>query len=268
MSSKLLIVDTSYLIFYRFHAIRTWISIAKPEIDIDIDDITQCEEFMKTYKNTFFKGIEKIIKSEKIDINNIIFARDCSSDKVWRKLLFPEYKANRDYTNFNGKAIFKWTYDNLLPIYANRGAKVVRFEYIEADDIAALIVMGNLGRSIIIVTNDNDYLQLLKYPDVKLINLKEYDLSKRSIGTPNGDLMKKIILGDQSDNIPKVFNRCGIKTLNQYLEDDNLLQEALKTDPEARKKYKLNRILIDFEQIPEIYKIEVDEWIDNNLLKI
>ena len=266
MASTLLVIDTSYLIFFRFHAVKSWITRAKPEIELDkTDDITTIPDFMATYRKTFLKTVEKIMKTHNITMNNVVFARDCSGDNVWRKLIFPEYKANRDYSKFNGKTIFKWTYDNLLPEYISKGAKVVRFEYIEADDIAAIITMHVKNRPILIVTNDNDYLQLCVYDNIKLINLKEEDLALRSIGTPHGDLMKKIILGDPSDNIPKVFVKCGIKTLEKYLLNPQLLEDALKQDIEANKRYKLNRVLIDFNQIPEIYKQEVIEWININI---
>lgn len=266
MASKLLVIDTSYLIFFRYHAVISWISRAKPEVSIDnTDDITTVDEFMSTYRNTFFKTVAKIMKNHNISMDRVIFARDCSSSNVWRRQIFPEYKANRDYTNFNGKTIFQWTYDNLLPEYLSKGAKVVRFDFIEADDIAAIISMHIIDRPIVIITNDNDYLQLLINKNVNIINLKEEELSKRSIGSPDADLMKKIILGDPSDNIPKVFNKCGIKTLEKYLAEPELMVEALKKDSEANKRYKLNRVLVDFNQIPEIYKNEVIDWITKNI---
>jgi len=263
---KLLVIDTSYLIFFRYHAVKSWITRAKPEIEIDkTDDITTIPEFMCTYQKTFFKTINKIIKTHNIAINNIIFARDCSGHEVWRKIIFPEYKENRDYTKFNGKTIFNWTYDNLLQEMTNKGAKIVRFDYIEADDIAAIITMQIKDRPILIITNDNDYLQLCINPNVTLLNLKEENLTDRSLGSPHADLMKKIILGDPSDNIPKVFNKCGIKTLEKYLNNSHLFEEALKQDIEANKRYKLNRVLVDFNQIPEQYKKEVINWININI---
>jgi hypothetical protein len=70
-----------------------WLSKAKPEISLDgVEDITSIPEFMKTYQSTFFKTLEKIIKSEGVRPENIIFARDCSSQDVWRRLIFPDYK--------------------------------------------------------------------------------------------------------------------------------------------------------------------------------
>jgi 5'-3' exonuclease len=266
MATTLLVIDTSYLIFFRFHAVKSWITRAKPDVDIDkTDDITTIPEFMDTYRKTFLKTVQKIMKTNNITMNEVVFARDCSGADVWRKMIFPEYKANRDYTNFNGKTIFKWTYENLLPEFVEKGAKIARFDYIEADDIAAIITMHLKDRPILIITNDNDYLQLCVNPNIRLINLKEEDLKQRTIGSPYADLMKKIILGDPSDNIPKVFNKCGIKTLEKYLSNGQLLEDALRQDTEANKRYKLNKVLVDFNQIPEIYKKEVIEWININI---
>jgi|688.fasta_scaffold671894_1 5'-3' exonuclease len=266
MTSTLLVIDTSYLIFFRFHAVKSWITRAKPDVEIDkTDDITTIPEFMDTYRKTFFKTVQKIMKINNITMNNVVFARDCSGADIWRNMIFSEYKQNRDYSNFNGKTIFKWTYENLLPEYIEKGAKTARFDYIEADDIAAIITMEIKDRPILIITNDNDYLQLCVNSNVKLINLKEEDITSRSIGSPNADLMKKIILGDPSDNIPKVFNKCGIKTLEKYLSNPQLLEDALKQDTDANKRFKLNRVLVDFNQIPQIYKNEVIEWININI---
>ncbi len=268
MTNTLLVIDTSYLIFFRFHAVRSWITRAKPDVALDkTDDITTIPEFMNTYRRTFFTTLEKIIRANNVALSNVIFARDCPGADVWRKQIFPAYKENRDYSNFNGKTIFQWTYNNLLPEMTDRGAKVARFNCIEADDIAAIIAMNTNDRPIIMITNDNDYLQLRSNPNVQLLNLKEEDLKTRSIGSPFADAMKKIILGDPSDNIPKVFKKCGIKTLEKYLANPQLLEDSLRQDESANKQYLLNRVLVDFKHIPETYKTEVMNWMRDNFRK-
>jgi 5'-3' exonuclease len=269
MTNTLLVIDTSYLIFYRFHAVRSWITRAKPDVAIDeTDDITTIPEFMDTYRRTFFTTLTKIIKSNNVALNNVVFARDCPGVDVWRKQIFPAYKENRDYSNFNGKTIFQWTYDHVLPEMTNRGAKVARFNSIEADDIAAIIAMNINDRLIIMITNDNDYLQLRANPNVQLLNLKEEDLKTRSIGSPFADAMKKIILGDPRDKIPKVFKKCGIKPLEKYLANPQLLEDCLRQDADANKQYNLNRVLVDFKHIPDMYKTEVMNWMNDHIKKI
>ena len=265
----MLLVDSSYLIFYRIFALKTWFSKAKPDFNLEVEDLSTLPEFLEKHQKTFSTTLEKIMKSRSIKPDDVIFLRDCSSDDVWRKIVFPEYKSNRDYTGFNGKKVFQWTYDNILPIWTQKGSRVLRYEKLEADDLAAYIVQymakHKPHEKITIITNDNDYLQLLKYPGVSLINLKEEDLSKRSLGNPEWDLMKKIILGDPSDNIPKILDRCGPKTLVKYLENRDEFNKVLHSKEGAFKQFKINQLLIDFEKIPTLLTEDLSTWCSSNL---
>ena len=64
------------------------------------------------------------------------------------------------------------------------------------------------------------------------------------------DLFCKIVAGDKSDNIPAVFNKCGIKTAIKYYNSRDLFDERLKNDKNAQEKYKRNQTIIDFNCIP------------------
>jgi 5'-3' exonuclease len=264
---NLLLIDTSYLIFYRFHALKIWFSKAKPEILLETEDITTVPEFVEMYQKTFLQTIDKILKKNKMTLKDTIFVRDCSGSEIWRKQIYPQYKGTRDYSNFNGKQLFKWTYENLLPKYASQ---TIQFDNLEADDTIAIIAKYMNQHSsetlITIITNDNDYLQLLKYNNIQILNLKSDNLKDRSIGTPYADLMKKIIMGDPSDNIPKIFKKCGIKTLEKYLENPELLELTFKNEPNAKRQYKFNQILIDFDKIPIVFTESVIAWCNQNLL--
>jgi 5'-3' exonuclease len=118
---------------------------------------------------------------------------------------------------------------------------------------------------ITIITNDNDYLQLLKYPSVSLVNLKQEDLVKRSLGNPEWDLLRKIILGDPSDNIPKCLERCGEKTLLKYLNNRPELNRVLQEREDTYKQFKINQVLIDFEKIPKLMTEDLLAWCSQNL---
>ena len=265
----MLLIDTSYLIFYRCYALKIWMSKANPDINLESTDLLEIPEFMEKYKTTFLTTVEKIMKREGQTMNNVIFLRDCSSENIWRRKIFPEYKSNRDYTKFNGKSLFQWTYDNLLSIYSKNGAKTIMFDELEADDIAAIIVKwmsaNYTQEKVVIITNDNDYLQLLSYPYVSLINLKQENLIKRSLGNPHRDLLKKIIMGDPSDNIRKVFERCGEKTLLKYTDNPIELENVLNNNQEHRTKFEFNQTLIDFNKIPKIYLDNVMLWCYENI---
>lgn len=263
---NLLLIDTSYLIFYRFHALKIWFAKAKPEISLETEDISTIPEFLQMFEKTFLQTIEKISKKHKISLDETIFVRDCSGCDIWRKQLYPDYKGTRDYSNFNGKQLFKWTYANLLPKYASQ---TIQFDNLEADDTIAIIVkymnMNSPETFVTIITNDNDYLQLLKYQNIQILNLKGDNLKDRSIGSPQADLMKKIIMGDPSDNIPKIFKKCGIKSLEKYIENPELLELAFKNEPDSKRQYKFNQVLIDFDKIPSIFLESVFSWCITNL---
>lgn len=261
MDKSYLLIDTSYLIFFRFYALKIWFSKAKPEISLETEDITTIPEFMEKYESTFLQTIQKISKKNGFTLANTIFIRDCSGSEIWRRDYYPPYKGTRDYSKFNGNKLFKWAYEQLLPKYIIQGATVVRFDRLEADDVIALIVkQKKINDRVVIITSDNDYLQLLTFPNVYLSNLKGESLAEKSIGSPYADLMKKVILGDPSDNIPKVFQRCGIKTLQKYIDDKTLLDKALELDKEAKLQFDLNQQLIDFNHIPETYAKPVIDW--------
>lgn len=270
LEKNLLIVDTSYLIFYRYHALKVWYGHARPDESIDsYEDVTECEDYMERYRKTFFQTLDKIVKETGVPKSNIIFARDCSGPNNWRSKIFPKYKQNRDYSNFNGKSLFDWTVDNLLVEWPE--SSVLKFECIEADDIAAVITKfvheKRPETKTTIVTNDNDYLQLLKYPNVKLINLKMESLEKRSSGNPQHDLMKKIIMGDPSDNIPKLFKGCGPKTFQKFMEDPELLNKKLDESDEIEKQFSLNELLVDFDKIPSNKITKLLDWCRETFVK-
>ena len=138
---------------------------------------------------------------------------------------------------------------------------------------------------IIIIANDNDYLQLVD-PHLKIIDFKNKIISDKvlDINNPKYGLTIKILLGDRSDNIPacyilsevfRIYNPSKSKARNKYLKCtkkmacyyasnlDKLSADIVKY-PELFKdnQYKINQSLIDFNYIPDhirtkiIYPIE------------
>ena len=56
---------------------------------------------------------------------------------------------------------------------------------------------------------------------------------------------------NKSDNIPSIFPKCGPKTAYNFCENVLEFDEKLKEKNEYIERYKLNKILIDFNEIPE-----------------
>jgi 5'-3' exonuclease len=58
-------------------------------------------------------------------------------------------------------------------------------------------------------------------------------------------------MGDTSDNIPSVFPKCGPKTAQKCIEDEEFFKKKMNDNPEYYKQYELNKKLICFDYIPE-----------------
>lgn len=267
-----LLIDTSYLIFYRYYATLRWYSFAFKDDKFDNDyDWSINSTFMEKFKCKFLETILKIKKNYDIPLENIIFCRDCSRKDIWRNKYFDTYKANREYEdNFAGSLIFKTVYQEILPeIIRDKKCKVLKHENLEGDDIIFLtknyIREKNKENNIIIIANDHDLLQLIDEKTV-IINLKEQKLNEKSLGSPELDLEVKIICGDKSDNIPPCFKNCGIKTAIKLINDRGLLKEKFRNNPSSLNTYALNKMIIDLNNIPTELKesclLEIQELIN------
>jgi len=252
-------IDGSYYCFHRYYALQQWWSNAYP--DEPLLNPFENQIFVDKFRKTFIENIKLIAKKCKIPkhINPIIFCgKDCKRESIWRKELFPEYKANRIYDEqFMGGPFFKMAYEENL--FQQGGVKqILSHPKLEADDCIALYVKWLLQKNplaeIYIITSDRDYLQLNSH-NVHLFNLayKNIAENKSSTGNPIIDLQIKILMGDQSDNIPSSFPKCGPKTALKCIEDPIFFEKKIKDN---MRQYELNKKLIDFNEIPQLLQDE------------
>jgi 5'-3' exonuclease len=264
-TKPILFFDCSYVIFYRYYAIKGWYKRAL-EKDIDVENVLKDAEFMTKYDTIFEKTVVDICKKYSTPLTNVVFAKDCSRDKIWRTSLYPQYKASRDDRNnsFNGD-IFKHTYNVLVPkLQAKYGFHTLYQNHLEADDLIAIFVSymrgKGLGTVLTIITNDNDYVQLYKH-NVNIYNLQHKSLRDR-ITDVDTYLQHKIIVGDKSDNIKSVGKKIGEKTAQKMI-DDPATYNKIMSQPGVQEQYDLNKTLIDFDNIPPELVKEVRNQIDN-----
>ena len=97
---NIILVDTSYMAFYRFFAILKWYQFANKEDfkktkEIDNYDWSENETFMKKYKKMFLESIEKLLKKKLLKKSVIVFCCDSQRGKLWRKELYNDYKEGR-----------------------------------------------------------------------------------------------------------------------------------------------------------------------------
>lgn len=271
-----ILIDGSYYIFYRYHALCVWWKLAKQDDETDIP--FENERFIEKYKETFVGKIHEIEKKLKIKDAITYVGKDCPRKNIWRNKNIDDYKGGRQSCN-HMKLFFDIAYNNdningtetetktKTNLFTQAGCKkVIEENSVEADDIIALtskhILLKYPDAKIWIITSDMDYLQLA-CENITLMNLKFKKLtdSKACFNDANKDLFCKIITGDKSDNIPSVFQKCGIKTAEKYYNDKELFEKKLETTPNAKELYERNRMIIDFNYIPEEYVNNVNEII-------
>lgn len=257
-----LLIDGSYYCFYRYFAIEQWFRLAKK--DEKMDDPFQNALFVEKFRKTFVDKIGETTKKLKIENPIIMVGKDCPRQKIWRMALFPEYKNNRAKDDgFMGGPFFKMAYEDNL--FEKAGAKLrLSHPGLEADDCIAITVKHILRKyddaKIWIIASDMDYLQLAS-DKVKIFNLKYKDIteSKNCFKDAEKDLFCKIVSGDKSDCIPSVFKKCGIKTAEKFWNDKDKFNKKLEEDIDAMEQYHLNKIIIDFDNIPYNLVMEFKE---------
>ena len=246
------LIDGSYYVFFRYYALKVWWGLArKPE---EPTEPSEAERFMEKFRTTFVSKIEELDKKLGISESVKIVGKDCPQKTIWRHANIAAYKEGRPDED-NVGPMFKCAYEEDLFEKAGVG-KVVSYPTLEADDCLAITTKHILKKypdsHVYIITSDMDYLQLAS-DSVTPIDLKFKKLtdSKNSFEDAEKDLFCKIVAGDKSDNIPSVFPRCGLKTAAKYYDNPELFQKKLDSVPGAKEIYERNRLVIDFDCIPE-----------------
>ena len=88
-SKTTILLDASYYIFYRFHALVQWWRFAKK--DEPLGNPSENHEFITKFKTVFIDKCREIPKKLKCKDANIIVAMDCPRANIWRNKLFLPY---------------------------------------------------------------------------------------------------------------------------------------------------------------------------------
>lgn len=295
---NILLVDVSYYTYTRFFSTRIWYKNANKDEEIDLgQDWTLNEKFMEKFTKLYFSKI-KIIKNKfNIPDENIIYAIDSPFSENWRLKTLEDYKGTRGESHknnkFNSWDIFTYVSEKLLADKPN----VYEVPGLEADDIVAIAVKrlkqldptSNANRSskYYILATDKDYIQICN-DRTFLIDSNANDVSSKNLSDcSNIDyLLKKIMLGDKSDNIPacfmtrKLIDLAGISSKKETLkctpakvdkimetaDSHNAIIQLLKLTRENKKEasklesslfldkqFTKNSLIIDFAQIPNSF---------------
>lgn len=250
----MLLIDLSYFIFYRYYATYSWYRKSGQEAQ---PPPMQSAVFLSKYDQMFEASVTELRSRFNIPWSRIIFAKDCCREDIWRREHYAAYKHGRDerLDSFD-KEIFKHTITSVIPGMQSKhgGCHVISIAHMEADDLVACVKRHireeTPEQEIVIITNDNDYVQLID--DFTLVvNLQGCDLKNRVLCDPAEYLEQKIIMGDKSDNIPSIARKIGEKTSAKLAIDREALESLFVRVPSAKAQYELNKLLISFESIPD-----------------
>ena len=201
----------------------------------------------------FIKSIGYAIKM--IKPTKVILVFDGLGSTQNKKLLYPQYKGNRNITRITNWEIFS-NKDEEVESMANQMSRLVEYlkqlpvqmlsiEKIEADDVIGFLssYYKQFDSEVVIMSADQDFLQLVdnktsvyspvkkKFYGEKEI-LEEYNIPSKNF------LTYKILLGDKADNLPGI-DKMGPKkiiklfpdiTKYKFTLDEVFKQSILNTD--------------------------------------
>ena len=182
----------------------------------------------------------------------------CDSGNVWRREVFPNYKASRKTTReksgHDWATIFEILTKIKNEIKEHMPYKVIELDTAEADDIIAVLVKKYINQKILILSGDKDFIQLHNN------RVKQYNpVLSKFVGqgeTPSIYIKEHILKGARSDGIPNVLSDDDVfiegrrqrpltkKKIEAWLNGAYVLTE------EEQKNYDRNRKLIDLSLIP------------------
>jgi len=204
----------------------------------------------------------------------------CDSKNVWRREIFPNYKAgrkaNRAKSEHDWDAIFSMLHNIKDEIKTFLPYKVIEIETAEADDIIATLVKKqqrivgpNHEKKVLILSGDKDFIQLHNE------YVKQYNpVLNKFVGKgekPGIYIKEHILKGDRSDGIPNVLSDDNVfvdgrrqrplskKKINSWVEE-----VFMTFTEEEQKNYNRNRKLIDLSCIPH----ELEDKINNEFLNV
>jgi len=170
----------------------------------------------EVFADAFYETVMSLAQSYKC--SRIIIAADHRGSK-YRKNIYPEYKANRKVLQDKQSDEERETflrfieeYEESLRFMETQGLLVLRYDYTEADDIAAYLVSIIKDKTIWLISSDRDWDLLISetvnrfsYVTRKEVTLENwYEDEKNHPVSPELYLTLKCLEGDKGDNIPGI----------------------------------------------------------------
>jgi UV DNA damage endonuclease len=196
---RLVLLDNAFT-FWRVAATMSWYARAHPDSQPSLDNV----EFMGRLESQYMKSLGLVCRAIGVQSpKDIVLVRDCPNTEIWRQDHYPEYKSNRSGPSA-GPSKYGPYIKHLNSIMCDQYKMCLRVPRCEADDVIAVLVKYWKFRypksEIVIVANDNDFIQLMQYSGVRIFNPKTSEWLQ--VDNPLAALAKKIESGDRCDGIP------------------------------------------------------------------
>ena len=196
------------------------------------------------------------------------------SYNVWRKDIFPHYKANRKKSRDKDTKDWSQIFDCITVIRdelkENFPYKYLLISKCEADDIiGTLCEKYGDTENIMIISGDKDFQQLQRYKKVKQFS----PITKSNIKLTQEQALEyltdHIISGDTGDGVPNCLSQddvfvSGLRQRPLSKKKRTTIKDPLvMNDSEVDRNLSRNRSLIDLTYIPSEYKNQILEEFDN-----
>lgn len=249
MSHRNLIIDTNNLAFIVRHSkVKTPTNLAHKE--------TMVAEFIFLNMLLF---VLSFAKNNKMD--SLVICLEGTD--VWRKGIYPEYKANREYDDdayypevLRAIDIFQ----SYMREYT--AATVLKHNKMEADDLIAVWCQMSEGVENVILSSDNDFIQLT---DDHTFCYSPHVKDWLTADDVMFSLFVKCIRGDRNDNIRSAYPRVRLTKLQEAWEDSykmiNLLETVMDDGRKVNDALEFNMTLIDLKAQPQQHREDVVEMI-------
>lgn len=180
------------------------------------------------------------------DVKRVVFVIDSSS---WRHKVYDDYKYSLTRVREDWYKYFFEVLNMFEALLRKKGFIVSRVDGAEGDDLMymwSVYFSDVLKEDMVIITGDSDIRQIMN-KHVSIYNNNSKNVKLFCVGSnflywsdyfysdveivvtnPCDVLLYKVIVGDTSDNIPKLKSGFGEKTFKKFLEKNGDFEEVLK----------------------------------------
>lgn len=202
------------------------------------------------------------------------------SGSNWRKEytqthnILKQYKANRtrNRDNLLKELVYK-TSDILYEVLQDTSVCCMKLTEFEGDDIIAESAMQlSPTHNVIILSTDNDFKQLLRFPNIQIFDIVKRKLKEEE--DPHYFMFLKCIRGDSGDNVPSAFPRVRETIIQEAYVDDQkcvMLYNTEWVDKVTNRSFVVkdcvrhNEILMDLTKQPNNLKVKLKTYVSLKL---